>query len=323
MSRLFDCFLYNNEIELLEIRLQLLSDLVDKFVIVWASEAFTGKKKRQQFPFDNPFVRLHARKIQVVVIDKLQGTNTWQKESYSRNRMVDGLAGLEGNDIVMISDVDEIPRPSVLRHLQFNNWGAAGIKVLGLDYFNFKFNYKLIHGLQAICAGPVLCRFEKLTSPQSIRDYHWRALEMDGLLIEDGGWHFSFLTRSGDLVEKLTSFAHQEPEIQSRKDDITELIRLRQGFHDHLHAASVWAIVNLEHMGCVELESLIRGYPDFIIHETADDDALIQKRVRRAIHKMYSAERGKVLRCCTIAEFKQELLRRIENRFNRISFWRR
>jgi hypothetical protein len=74
------------------------------------------------------------------------------RESYSRNRIQDGLSDLSLNDLVMISDIDEIPRPDVLRRIR-HKFRSSDVLVLGLDYFNFKFNHKLIHGLHAGWAG--------------------------------------------------------------------------------------------------------------------------------------------------------------------------
>lgn len=315
--RIFDCFLYNNEVELLEIRLLLLSDVVDCFVVVCANETFTGKSKDHVFPWSNTVFGQYKHKVKVVVVDKIPGNDAWDKERYSRNRISDGLEGALDSDIIMVSDIDEIPRPTVLEYLQLCTQ-FSGIKVLGLDYFNFKFNYQMIHGLQAVWAGPVVCKYSDFTSPQKLRDLRWQSLTNKQVLIENAGWHFSYLTEDDDVVDKLNSFSHQEKEIQGRKDSISDMISTRQGFHDHIHAGSVWAVVSLEVFDCHKLRGLISQYPNFIISGTIDDEETIKEKVKLSIHCMYTGERTKVLRCCTLKEILHELASRFINRLNRV-----
>jgi len=114
MNRVYDCFLYNHEVKLLEIRLELLEDIIDYFVLVWAKETFTGKPKSQEFCWANDVLGKYKSKVNVIAIDKLEGNGPWEKEAYPRNRINDGLHGASASDLVMISDIDEVPRPSVL-----------------------------------------------------------------------------------------------------------------------------------------------------------------------------------------------------------------
>lgn len=312
MIKVYDCFLFNNEEELLEIRLQLLSKIVDKFVIVWAAETFTGRKKEQSFPWHNEIVSRFATKVELITIEKLKGLNAWEKEWYSRNRLADGLKNLHADDLVIISDIDEIPRPSIIIDLCSKKLNQ--IKVLGLDYYNFKFNYKLVHGTQVVWAGPVVCSYKDFTTPQQLRDLRWHAMYNPDQLIEDAGWHFSFLTKSKDVIDKLTSFAHQESEVQSRIDDVDQLIEKRQGFSDHLQPGSVWAVVSFDDFACRELIALVSNYPDLCLSGLFDDELTIKRKIRSSIHHLCVNERAKVLRWCTRTELFSELKRRIINR---------
>lgn len=311
--KIYDCFLYNNEIELLEIRLQLLSEIVDRFVIVLAAETFTGRKKDQVFPRHNEVVRRFENKIELITIEKLQGKNAWQKEWYSRNRLADGLTNLDPNDLVIISDVDEIPRPSILEKLLVGK-EINGIIVLGLDYYNFKFNYKLVHGLHVIWACPVVCSFKDFTTPQQLRELRWHALYNRDQLIEDAGWHFSFLTKSKDVLDKLTSFSHQEPEIQSRADDVDHLIEQRQGFFDHQHPGSVWAAVSFDDFACEQLTTLVSKYPQLCLSGSIDDEITIKRKIRASIYDLCFKDRAKVLHFCMPGELFNELKRRLIRR---------
>ena len=310
MDKLYDCFLYNNEIEILEIRLQLLSEVVDKFIIVCASETFTGRKKEYSFPWSNKIISSFKNKIELITIEQLIGEGAWQKEWYSRNRLSDGLNDLSPNDLVLISDIDEIPRPTVLSAI-LNGNPINDIKILGLDFYNFKFNYKLMHGTQIIWAGPVICAFKNFTSPQELRNLRWTSICTNKeRLIENAGWHFSFLTKSNNVEDKLRSFAHQEPEVQTRLDDVNNLIENRQGFSDHQQPGSVWATVSLEDYNCAELTTLVSKYTELYLTDSIDDEEIITKKIRASTHNLCKYERSKILRMCTIKELIHELIHR-------------
>src|SRR5262249_22285320 len=155
--------------------------------------------------------------------------SAWEKEAFSRNALMRGIADANSSDLIMVSDVDEIPRPSALTELARQSYRDYPL-VLGQDYYNFKFNYKLVHGLQAVWAGPVLCHFQTFKSMQELREKRWVLLESPSRCVEDAGWHFSYLTATGDISNKLMSFSHQEENIQSRREQkIDSLIATRRG----------------------------------------------------------------------------------------------
>ena len=170
IPKIYDCFLYNDEEELLEIRLRLLDKSIHRFVIVCSKETFTGRKKDKFFPLKNSIVESYLSRIDLIVIDKLPGKTPWQKESYSRNRLASSLDGLSPDDICIISDVDEIPRPSVISSLRTCR-NLTGVKALGLDYFNFKFNYQMLHGLQATWIGPTISRYREYNNTAGDAQY--------------------------------------------------------------------------------------------------------------------------------------------------------
>mgnify|MGYP001555811182 CR=1 FL=1 len=114
-AKLIDAFLYNDEVELLEIRLQLLRSVVDKFVIVVSRETFTGIKKPELFPDNNPVVLANKDRIELIIIDRLEGKTAWEKESFSRNALENGLGDLSDEDLIMVSDIDELPQPAILK----------------------------------------------------------------------------------------------------------------------------------------------------------------------------------------------------------------
>src|SRR6266446_2628922 len=179
MARIYDCFLYNDECELLAIRLRLLAPVVHKFVIVWSRETFTGLEKRETFPLELLELDDLQGRVELIELDTLVGKGPWEKEAFSRNALARGIVDAEPSDLIMISDVDELPRPSVLAELirqPDRDWPI----VLGQNYYNFKFNYELVHGLQTIWAGPVLCPFRAFVSAQQLRKKRSQLLDSPG-----------------------------------------------------------------------------------------------------------------------------------------------
>lgn len=314
MTKLFDCFLYHNEEQLLEIRLQLLSDSVDRFVIVCSKQTFTGKTKETIFPHNNAIVKSFIERIELIEIDELIGDTAWEKESFSRNQLATGLVGLAKRDLVMISDIDEVPRINVLERLK-QEPGFKASKVLELDYFNFKFNFKMFLGVQAVWAGPMVCTLENFSSPQKMRNLRWQAMADPSTRIPNAGWHFSFLTAGDDVADKLSSFSHQESDTQARKDKVSDLLAKRNGFHDHLHPGSVWGFVALSSLGCEKLKDLVVKYPEFYAADVVDDVSCIDEKIRHTMRKVCDFEKSKILKMSTAQELLIELKRRAIGKF--------
>lgn len=113
---IYDCFSFFNELDLLEIRLNVLKDVVDKFVLVEAGETHTGKQKPFYFKENEARFATFKDKIIYVGIDKFPaGHEAWWNENYQRNEILKGLVDASDNDWVMISDLDEIPDPVAIR----------------------------------------------------------------------------------------------------------------------------------------------------------------------------------------------------------------
>jgi hypothetical protein len=314
MNRVYDCFLYNNERELLALRLQLLAGVVHKFVIVWSRRTFTGLKKSEEFPRD-VFQSLGLQeKVELIELDELEGKDAWEKEAFSRNALARGIADARPADLIMVSDVDEIPRPSVLAGF-VQTFDYAGAVVLALDYYNFKLNYQLVHGLQAVWAGPVVCRRKDFRSAQALREERWRLLDNPSGCVEDSGWHFSFLTTTGEVAVKLASFSHQEKAIQDRRtSEVGALIASRQGFHDHLYPGSVWAVVALSSFRCASLERLVETFPELLVRSGIDEREGVDRGIRHAVRRICDRERTKMLGRFEWHELVAALCGRLNNR---------
>ncbi len=119
-SRVFDCFTFFNELDLLEIRLNTLNAVVNRFVIAEATRTHSGKPKELLFEKNRSRYAAFADKITYVVVDDLLPEEEvakdaynlpWVNENRQRNALIRGLADAKDDDVIMVSDLDEIPRP--------------------------------------------------------------------------------------------------------------------------------------------------------------------------------------------------------------------
>ncbi|MDA9648331.1 hypothetical protein N9S95_01860 [Candidatus Pelagibacter sp.] len=217
MNKIFDCFMFNNEEKLLEIRLNVLNKFVDHFVIIESEETHSGNKKKITFEIDK-----YSKFKEKIIYKKINsfpiGLSSWQKENYQRNYIANCLNQANGDDIVMISDLDEIPN---LENVNLNNYNEK-IIVFNQRLFFYKMNFGANaanwHGTRA-------CQKKFLKSPQWLRNLKthkkYMFYRLDKLLfsknyersfkiINNGGWHFTWLGDLEFIKNKLRSFAHTE-----------------------------------------------------------------------------------------------------------------
>ena len=196
-ARVFDCFTFFNEILLLKARVDLLKHVVDRFVIVEGSRTYQGDPREPVFPSIAGELELGPSIEYVLVEDFPLGVDAWGREKFQRDAILRGLAGAGPNDLVVVSDVDEIPRPEVIASLRHSLEEPVE---LGMTFSYYSVNL-VARGQWAHARA---CRRSQLSSPQSLR-------RENGLpRIPDAGWHLSFLGSSDRVAQKLRSFAHTE-----------------------------------------------------------------------------------------------------------------
>jgi len=229
--KIFDCFMYMNEDVILDLRLNSLDQYVDYFVIVESCYFHNGNKKKLNFDIKK-FSKFKKKIIYLVLehepddIEKINDhddpkiksskhiLNGMRRDFYQRNFIKKGLVECEENDIVLISDIDEIPKLENFNKKLINN----EIVFFKQRMFYYKFNLcsKFINWY-----GTRACKKKYLKSPQWLRNLKskiypfWR---IDVLFsankarnikfIDDGGWHFSYLNSAEQIENKLKNYAH-------------------------------------------------------------------------------------------------------------------
>jgi len=192
----WDCFIFNDELDLLELRLHELADAVDRFVIVEGDHTYQGRPRSPVFPSHADRFARWSDKI-VHLTARLAEGASWDREHEQRRAILGGLDDAGPDDLVLISDVDEIPRPAVVERLAKD---LTEPHSLGMEFFYYRFNLRVPELWIRAKAG----RAHDVTDPQTLR--------MDDRLpvIPDAGWHFSYLGDTETILAKLDAFAHTE-----------------------------------------------------------------------------------------------------------------
>ena len=236
--RVFDTFIFYNELDLLEIRLRELYDHVDVFVLCESNLTLTNHPKPYIFEENQERFLPWMDKIRHIKYTSQANKHFWTNADNQRDAIIQGLYDAEDNDIVMYSDVDEIIRPSCVDFIRTCN----DITIFGfhMPLFNFKFNYMRVFpnpGPYDIWSLAARAKWIKQFSVQALRNQRnslynlpveFNYLDKTGtvtvnevMTIQHGGWHFSYLGDNNWLADKARNTVHQEentPELINNLD---------------------------------------------------------------------------------------------------------
>lgn len=195
---IYDCFTFFNEIELLELRFNILDPVVDFFVISEGDRTFRGKKKPSYIQDNYERFAKWSEKIIHLEAPLRSGVSPWTNEALQRNYISEGLASASEEDIVFISDVDEIWNADILEDI-ISAISSGPVKLKQNIYY-----YYLNLLLELPWHGTVALLKKDLTTPE-------RARRMGASpSLENGGWHFSYLGSPELIQQKIKAFSHSE-----------------------------------------------------------------------------------------------------------------
>ena len=230
--KIYDCFTFYNELDLLELRLRETYDHVDVFVIAEATHTFQGKEKPLHLK-DNwdRFAPWHAKMRRIEITDLDPAGDPWANEARSREHLKAGLHDAEDLDIIVLSDVDEILRTGAFDHMRRANRAVYGTR---MAMFYFRLNYMQIHPT-LWWAGASAVRFKMLNDMEQLRKMRNTIGIAEQSVIMHAGWHFGWLGDDVRALEKLQSFAHSElntPTV-TKQLDIELSIKNGRGLNPH------------------------------------------------------------------------------------------
>lgn len=203
---IYDCFLFNNELDLLEVRIAFLFNTVDYFVIAESRQTFSGLPKRLYFKENEQRYIDYQSKIIHLEIPETPLLGDWETEYFQRDYIHSVIDKCHDDDLVVISDLDEIPNlDGVMKEVKIQE---PTILVMNSYYYylNFKTNEKWYYPLIAPCK---MLRNFNVGNRRNFVDLRPAVFESSSIY---GGWHFSYLFGNDILkyVSKIKSFSHQE-----------------------------------------------------------------------------------------------------------------
>lgn len=270
---IYDTFPFFNELELLEVRLHELDPVVDRFVLAEATRTHSNQPKPLYFQENRSRFERFLPKISHVIVDDMpDSSDTWALENHQRTAIARGLPRCQPEDLILHSDVDEIPRASSVaalpRRMIFRDGPLirAGHGILRrpgvyrlirnvlkkfhpfvwvFEHRQFYFHLNLGCVDLPVWQGTRATFYRDFTTAYYLR--RWR-----GHLITNAGWHFSYMGGADRVRQKIQAYAHQEHNIP----EFTDLKRIESVLRD-----GQWIYGDEHKLRVVELDD---SFPKFI-----------------------------------------------------------
>ena len=252
--KIFDCTTFYSEDLMMDIRFNVLNEKVDKFIVVESKYSHSGKEKNLNFDINN--YKKFKDKIVYLVIDKepddiikdekkitshFKRLNSIKRIELSYNFMENGIKEAEDQDLIILSDNDEIPN---LNSSVFKN-SKKNLIIFKQLFFYYKFN--LLYDAM-FWYGSKACKKKNLLSMswlRNLKNKNYPLWRLDTLfsktkysnvdIIDDGGWHFTNLKKPEELYEKMKNFGHHNEFDESglKIEDLRKKIDNQELFYDH------------------------------------------------------------------------------------------
>ena len=255
--KIFDCTTFFKEKMMMDIRFNILDEYVSKFIVVESIFSHSGKKKELHFNVNEypkfkekiEYIVIENEPVDLIRDDKLvkdtyyKRLNSLKRIEQSYEYMLNGLGSAVDNDLILLSDNDEIPNlsPFLINDLKKNDY-----VIFKQLFFYYKFNlfYDRVPWF-----GTKGCKKKKLKKLSSIRnlknkkypfwrlDTYFSDIKQNNLkVVEKGGWHFTNIKTPEELFDKFVNFGHHDEfELTNIDlDKIKEKISNKEVFYDHL-----------------------------------------------------------------------------------------
>ena len=269
--KIYDCFSYWDEDLLLDLRLNILNDFVDYFVIVEGNKTWQNNFKKLQFD-SNKFSKFKDKIIYVPVEDLPNGKNPYLRENFQRNCITRGLKNSAEDDLIIISDLDEIPNPNQIVKFQ------PKLKYAAFQQMHFYYKFNLSNKARPFWFGSRISVNKFLKSPQWLRNLKfkkrpfWRIDKFRlNNIIDNGGWHFCNLKTPEELLYKYKNLCETndpyifKEKIDSKHLDINEIKKKIELGQDIIGREEVYKHQKLDNSFPEYIIENVKKYKDWII----------------------------------------------------------
>jgi beta-1,4-mannosyl-glycoprotein beta-1,4-N-acetylglucosaminyltransferase len=235
-KKIIDGFIFYNELELLSYRLKILNEVVDYFVIVECTHTFVGKEKPLIFEENKADYAEYSHKIIHIIVDDIPfvypninigAGQQWKNEEWQRNAIATGFAkveDLDDSDILMITDLDEIPDPATLRRLNTGEMVLDGISIMYMDLYYYNLHVRYTDK----CDWPKILlygKYKELNTSCSLI----RGITNCPRIVDGAGWHLSYFGDYEFMRNKTENWSHQELN-NSNNNDLNNIAdRVKRG----------------------------------------------------------------------------------------------
>lgn len=308
---IFDCIPFFNELDILKLRMQILSPLVDYFVLEEATVTFSGEPKEMVFAKNRGMFSEFADKIRYVAVEDspMEGVTTHERDKYQKNQLIRALPDAKPEDIIIFSDVDEIPDPDTLARI-LRDFDSEKIYHFAQRMFYCFLNMEEVSGnLLSITGefpgvekrqwlGTKVCSFAGLPAEGIVFLREVSPADPRSVRVPAGGWHFGYMGGDGErdvakrIGVKVRAAAHSE---YNNKRYLNEAVdRLLCG-EDIFDRDAKFVRVEIDESFPAYLRQHMEEY-DFLIAPALGRPALFVKRTRLFLRQSLRRLRGMAAR---------------------------
>ena len=255
--KIFDCTTFFKEKMMMDVRFNILDEYVSKFIVVESTFSHSGEKKKLHFNINDypkfkekiEYIVIENEPVDLIKDDKLlkdsyyKRSNSLKRIEQSYEYMLNGLDSAVDNDLILLSDNDEIPNLSSLLIEDLKKTDYVIFKQL---FFYYKFNLFYDRVPWFGTKGCKKKRLKKLSTIRNLKnkkypfwrlDTYFSDIKQNNLKVVDkGGWHFTNIKTPEELFDKFINFGHHDEfELANIDlDKIKEKISNKEVFYDHL-----------------------------------------------------------------------------------------
>ena len=250
--KVYDCTSFYSEHMMYDVRLNVLNDKVEKFIVTESTYSHSGQKKKLNFDINN-YPKFKDKIIYIVIDNEPKGIvpdqedpisqrlNSLKRVSLSYDACFNATRNCSSDDFIMLSDNDEIP------NLDSKQFKKSKKKIILFKQLFFYYKFNLLYDRMP-WIGTKGCKKKNLLSISWLRDIKWKKYpfwrfdtffsktkHIDLDIINDGGWHFTNLKTPEDMYEKFMNFGHHnEFRISGLTvEKIRDKVKKKELFYDH------------------------------------------------------------------------------------------